>query len=273
MTNVFVDTTILTDALLKTGQDGRLARAALSRCNYSQMPQYAIKEFKAGPLSYYVWMANKLTTTKSFVESLRAVQRLSRGLQRNRTSTAIQALVEADTILLQQPAPLEAAYGPIANRDRVKADQVRLAIKKIIFDAWKNRRGAVNKVVNEYSCYTEVEIEENRGLIEIKGAACLCAPNCLMETDLRVKRNSLLALKRLLKSQDTTPARSKALKSIKKLLGSQANHLNDVDCRALGDMVFSLLCPEDSVILTTNLRDHETIAQLVGRRAVGPDKI
>jgi len=46
----FVDTTVLTDALLKVGEPRDRAKAAIARFVESLLPVYAIKEFQAGPL-------------------------------------------------------------------------------------------------------------------------------------------------------------------------------------------------------------------------------
>lgn len=46
--------------------------------------------------------------------------------------------------------------------------------------------------------------------------------------------------------------------------------LTDSQCRDLGDAVFALLAPHDSVILTTNLKDHEPLASALGKTAQLP---
>ncbi len=61
MTNAFVDTTVLTDATLKIGDVAKIAKIAIKRYGKTQLPVYAIKEFKAGPLKNFVWLHNLLT--------------------------------------------------------------------------------------------------------------------------------------------------------------------------------------------------------------------
>jgi len=41
-------------------------------------------------------------------------------------------------------------------------------------------------------------------------------------------------------------------------------------CRALGDAIFAFFCPENAVVLTTNLRDHERLAKSIGKMAEKP---
>ena len=61
--------------------------------------------------------------------------------------------------------------------------------------------------------------------------------------------------------------RSKALREIarKPKLG-----VTEEQCRALGDAVFAFFAPADSVILTTNLRDLQPLAEAVGKTAERP---
>ena len=56
MNKAVVDTTILTDVLLNTGEVRANALNAISHYDETYLPVYAIKEFKAGPLKNFVWM-------------------------------------------------------------------------------------------------------------------------------------------------------------------------------------------------------------------------
>jgi hypothetical protein len=79
----YVDTTVLTDALLKQGPQGAVARGALKTYSETILPVYAIREFKAGPLNYWVWLHNKLVLTKSVSKTLDAISAIV-GFQPNR---------------------------------------------------------------------------------------------------------------------------------------------------------------------------------------------
>src|SRR5690606_432649 len=100
MKAAFVDTTVLTDALLKTGGVANAARESLKRFERTELPVYAIKEFKAGPLKNFVWMHNKLVETRSFSGALKKLHAMSRTPRRYTTSTAIEALQEASELVL-----------------------------------------------------------------------------------------------------------------------------------------------------------------------------
>jgi hypothetical protein len=46
--------------------------------------------------------------------------------------------------------------------------------------------------------------------------------------------------------------------------------LDNGKCRSLGDAVFAFLAPADSVILTTNVKDHQPLAEALGKSAISP---
>jgi hypothetical protein len=41
-------------------------------------------------------------------------------------------------------------------------------------------------------------------------------------------------------------------------------------CRDLGDAIFAFFCPSNAVVLTTNLGDHEPLANAIGKKAEKP---
>ncbi len=95
MTTAYVDTTVLTDAVLKPGVQARRAVGAIRAFERSELPVYAIKEFKAGPLHNYVWLHNKLALTKSLAKSLEAISHMAATPRRNLLRTALEGLTVA----------------------------------------------------------------------------------------------------------------------------------------------------------------------------------
>ena len=43
--------------------------------------------------------------------------------------------------------------------------------------------------------------------------------------------------------------------------------MSDKTCRDLGDAVYAFFAPPDSVVLTTNIRDHRPLAEALGKQA------
>src|ERR1700729_967557 len=122
MAKAFVETTVLADALLKP-EAGKTAREALRKYEVTELPEYALKEFKAGPLKNVVWFHNKLVTTSSFVKAIDALQKMSLSPKRYTTATALEALREAakktGSITMSE---MVRSYGPTATQDAVLTD-------------------------------------------------------------------------------------------------------------------------------------------------------
>src|SRR5438552_3179011 len=95
MSKAFVDTTVFTDVALKTRPYNKSSADSLKRYSETELPTYAIKEFKAGPLSHYAWLHNKFATLKSFANTLDALHRMSMSPRKYRTATALEALRDA----------------------------------------------------------------------------------------------------------------------------------------------------------------------------------
>ncbi len=137
----FVDTTILTDVLLKPHVKGKIAKESLSKFKETELPVYAIKEFKAGPLNNFKWIHDKLAITGSFTDSLEALHRMSMTPKRYTTSTAIEALREAAVTLKGVTNQiLVDKYGAKASPDATLCAIFRASIKTSIFKSWKARR-------------------------------------------------------------------------------------------------------------------------------------
>ena len=180
MAKAFLDTTILTDTLLKPGGASEAARRALNRFQSTQLPVYAIKEFKGGPLRNFVWMHNRLAQGP-LEDALAALQSLSRTPQRYMTATAIEALRAAvrseDGATL---AALERGYGPRANVNEVVRDRWRLAIKVAVFRAWGRRRSVASETVQPLECYKEIAPFESRGVIQMGPTRCTPLRECCL---------------------------------------------------------------------------------------------
>jgi len=92
MTKAVLDTTILTNILLKPQAEGKVARQALRNYGQTLLPQYAVKEFKAGPLRNYIWLYNKVLSCDSWIDAVATIPLLFR--QANKMQTAMQAMVQ-----------------------------------------------------------------------------------------------------------------------------------------------------------------------------------
>lgn len=273
MSKAFIDTTVYTDALLKSGEIKKAAITALKHFDITEIPVYAIKEFKAGPLKNFAWMHNKLATTASYENSMAALHAMSRTPKRYTTSTAIEALKEAaSSIAKQTPTSLGAKYGEIASIDKILCDEMRITIKTIIIKAWKKRRKITTNVVNPLHCYKEVAPFEHRELIELDPIKCDNKIECALAPILRAHLLELEKMKTSISDSDKKENVNRC-KALKEICRKPKSDITEKECKYLGDAIFVLLAPQDSTILTTNINDYKPLANALGKVVKRPQDL
>jgi hypothetical protein len=270
MSKAYVDTSVLTDVLLKRRwPSGIKAEAALKTYSVTQLPQYAVKEFKKGPLSVFVWLHNKLVTTRSLAHTIAAIQRIAPTPQRYRVSTVLEALAEVMRATgTVTPGELVEKYGEAAQSDRVNCDEYRLALKALIYRAWARHRQVTSAVVQPLSCYTLAKPFEDRGLLSLEPRRCRPAHECCLGVSMRAELSALAALRKAVDRQPAKPENTRRSRSLASLLAHKP--MTERMCDDLGDAILVFFAPSDSVILTTNTRDFEPLAGAVGKSVESP---
>lgn len=272
MSNAFIDTTILTNILLKSGQLQESAKRALARYEKTLLPVYAIKEFKAGPLRNFIYAHNKLATTGSFASTIEAFQKLSLTPQRYKTATSLEALSQAEHSFAKNTLKeWSVKYGEDAEIDKVQCDEARLALRMRILIAWKRRRSIFDETVFPLDCYEEVSpFEDANKLIQDKPIKCRDGAKCSIKDLLLSNEADLKKIRDAIDSNSAKKEDRNRLKVIKKIIKHPRSELTDKECRYLGDAVFACLAPKNSVILTTNVNDHEPIANALDKKVESP---
>lgn len=255
----FVDTTILADVLLKTGPLHETAKSALKRFDRTSLPVYAIKEWKRGQLATYILYHNHLARTRSWSETNQIIARWFGSPRRLSTAR------EADAIAVLRIPPKVS----VQNWDLELAEHYRFALKTLIYEAWEQRREFTTETIFNLDCYVEAAPRDKRnGEIDPAPQDCSGDRECCLAGSLRERREMLVKLR------ESIPAAGRENNARAKALGRLISHPNlpfdRKQCRALGDAYFSIFAPDDSVILTTNLKDHQPLAAAVGKTAVGP---
>jgi len=270
MSKAYVDTTVLANALLKRRSPAGLeAEAALKRYSVTQLPEYAIKEFKKGPLSVFVWVHNKLVSTRSVADTVAAIQRVSPTPQRYRVSTALEALSGAMRATgAQTPNELLEKYGEAAKSDRVNCDEYRLALKPLIYRAWTRHRRVTSAVVQPLSCYTMAKPFEDRGLLRLEPKKCQPEHECCLAASMRADPAALKALKTTVDKQAPKAENTRRSGALASLLANRP--MTEKMCDDLGDAVLAFFAPSDSVILTSNTRDFGPLAGALGKSVERP---
>jgi hypothetical protein len=273
-TSAFVDTSVLTDVLLKPGASRAQAVAALSKFDETLLPVYAIKEFRAGPLRYFAWTHNVLVNEKSFSRAMFRVHAVSRTPQRYLNSTSIEAIAIATQAALgtKTTAEVQAQYGPNVTMDNVAADELRIALRSLIWKAWRKRRRVTSRIVNPLSCYGEPDPVEENGLIVVGDGRCTLEPSCALAPEFRKRIGDTRALRDAVQAQGEGREHQRRYQALRELARTNRS-LDNSKCRSLGDAVFVFLAPAGSVILTTNINDHQPLAQALGKSAASPSDV
>lgn len=273
MPKAFIETTVLTDVLLKkNSESGIQAVAALRRFDATELPVYAIKEFQAGPLKNFIWFHNVLAVTRSFSRSLAKLQKMAMTPRRYQVATALEALHGATERSLKDATfkDLSAQYGALANADTVLGESFRLSLKATILRGWRQRRKVTTSVVEPLSCYAERGIDEYQG--QLDAAMCRCSPEreCCLAAKLRAQPGQLRALRQSVQSQDQKPENLRRARVLRTLYRTPNRGMTSEMCRDLGDAYFAFFAPRDSIILSTNLKDVGPLATALGKKSERP---
>jgi hypothetical protein len=266
-----VDTTVLTDALLKPGPRSDRARQSLARYDETLLPAYAIREFKAGPFRAFLWLHNKYAFLGSHEQAVGAIQKISRGWQPNLVSTALEALQIAAQNFANSLGELVREYTPSADPDKVIADRYRLALKRIIYLAWRERRRITTRVTHELACFVEGELTVENSRVEVARFGCSPDSPCGLQDHLRPHLPEIRALL----SSNAFDGEKSEIQKRRKVLKDFARKPNDPikegTCRRIGDAAFVLLAPKGATILTTNPVDFVPMAKVLGKIVETPD--
>jgi hypothetical protein len=265
MTDAFIETTVLTNYLLKKDGSELAARAAIAKYSAAVVHQFAWKEFKRGPLKNFVWAFNKLADTRSFLDTLAALQRMSLSPHKYITATAIQALHTAfkDWFAGTTLTDLQLQYGQKADPDAVHADALRLELKRAIVSSWNQRTTLFGGQQAKLSCYPDADLTENGLRLEVDPRDCPRGTDCCFKSRLAGRQQDVGIAKDALPAdgRKETKERYRVLRQIEK---HPSTLMSPADCRRFGDAYFVLFCPAGAVILTTNVRDIQGMADALG---------
>src|SRR5437016_715638 len=265
MSKAYVETTILTNVLLKPGSTKEAAaKLALGRYDETLLPVYSIKEWKAGPLDHYSYFHDKLVQTRSLAHTFAAINSLNPIKEGRRKSTsweALEAAAHLDSVKTQK-----ALEGP---GDEELADRYRLALSSLIIRSWQKRRKVTTNTIQDLECYTEAEpkIDKKSGFFDLTPKECSGDRHCCLWDELKLdaNRDLLRALRDAIPETSTRYEDRHRRKVLKQLINTPKIPLDRNECRWLGDAVFAFFCPQDAVILTTNVSDHQPLAKAIGK--------
>jgi hypothetical protein len=261
MTDAFVETTVLTNLLLKKDGSETAAATAIAKYAGAIVHHFAWKEFKRGPLKNFVWAYNKLADTGSFLDTVAALQRMSLTPRRYLTATAIQAVHTAFTAMFSSSplAALQVGYGEKANPDRLLADAMRLELKRAIVSSWTKRRTLFGGPQEVLPCYPDADLAEKGTRIDVDPRDCPRGTDCCLRERLTGKQKRLANAKDALPKEDRKETRER-YRVLRQLEKHPHSLMTPEDCQRFGDAYFVLFCPDGAELLTTNVRDIQPMA-------------
>lgn len=266
MTDAYIETTVLTDLLLKpNSKKQKRAKAALGRYDATLLPVYSIKEWKAGPLDTFAYIHDKLVQTQSLADTLQTISELP--ILSYRRSTSMEAIAAAGKTAKSRPKRFT-ALGP---SDKDHADSYRLSLVSLILRSWKKRRKISTQVVEDLPCYLEAAPRvRSDGFLDLNPQLCEEDQECCLASALRSNPKLLEALRDAIPSTSTRKEDQRRRQALKQLIKHPRELVTRSVCRDLGDAIFAFFCPASAVILTTNLRDHVPLAKAIGKTAEKP---
>ncbi len=272
MTTAFLETTVLTDLLLKKDGSEKNASALLGSFSVVVVPQFAWKEFKRGPLANFRWAHNKLADTMSYAESMAALQRMSRSPRRYLTSTAIQALHTAFVTTFRGVpwSELGRTYGKDVDADLLIADALRLKLKQLIFHSWSQRKSLFGGQTYILTCYPDREIKESKPLLNIVPVDCPNGEECCLKAPLVARANDIAIVRTALASDDGRQETVRRRQFLRQMERRPDLRMGNRQCQQFGDAYFVLFCPQGAVIITTNERDIKPMADALGISVANP---
>jgi len=270
MTKAFLDTTIIVNILLKRNELHDRCRAALQRFDSASFPAYALKEMKAGPLHAWIWLHNRCVTDRSYERVVRAIHAMARTRQKNLADSALEAVAETGASKRMKMGSLVEKYGASATEDVVHCDRMRLGLQRRITQAWRQPFALEADISNPLPCFEIGEFTIKRGLIEFARLSCDWKRGCEIAAQMSREPEKVVALRKVTESDPSRRESNKRSQSLRHIVRTPNRPMNDNQCRAIGDAVFAFFTPADSVILTTNIKDHRPLAAALGKRAEEP---
>jgi hypothetical protein len=203
--------------------------------------------------------------TQSLADALQAIAALPRLGYLRATST--EALAAAGQVAKKQPK----SYVGLGTTDKETADSYRLALVSIIIRSRQKRRRVTSQVVDDLPCYLEAAPRVGKnGLFDLDPRLCDRDQECCLAAELKSKPELLEALRSAIPQNSIRREEQERRQALKQLIKHPKEFVTRETCRDLGDAVFAFFCPNNAVVLTTNLRDHEPLARAIGKKAKKP---
>jgi hypothetical protein len=273
----FIDTTLIVAVAeeQKTLIADTLQHAALNAP--AEVPHYALREFLAGVINTICNAHNRLLDSENPAEAFLSVLSLPTYAGRTRDGQ-IKALADAlgNALSTQTKANNEPKFIGVR---RDMCHHLLLTAQR----QWKRAKSIKPFIqVQPLGCFIGGDLDlDEKGYVVGPGGSFQCDKNarCSAAQYLHDKESDVKKIVAFLNPTSDSAAvplkresqtRRKALKN---LLAEGPIKFDKGGCRAIGDAYFAVMCPPGSHVLTTNLVDHVSLCESLGKEAKKPSAL
>jgi hypothetical protein len=266
----FLDTTVLADALMKPNGEGQVARDSFKKFSECLIPQYAIKEFKAGVLRNYVWLHTKAVLLASYGDVVHSLTKM--WAKRNLSATALRAFADFEnSISKRMPSDLGSKF-PGQTIGQIQKAELETWLRTLIFRSWRKRH-KIGTVLRPLDCYFDTDLKLRvDGVIDDKPVRC-GVEDCCLRVQLVVRKTDIAKMLAVFDELPTKAETGKRKEALKHLYRTPNRYLTEKQCVSLGDAVFALQCPSEATLLTTNIADHLPLGRALGVVVKKPSEV
>jgi hypothetical protein len=266
-----VETTILTDFLLKRDGSQLAAKHLMDKYSEVLIPHFSWKEMKRGPLAAFVWFHNKLSQTGDFSVTLIALQKISRTPKKYFTATSIQAIHSAFVNLFGQSNLVKGGHGLSGEElNKLISRSLRVETRRIVESAWRKRDELGGGIHHRLICYPDAELRFSKELLDIDPRDCKKGVKCCLHAEILLNDSRVDTIRNAIDRNDNRKELVDRRQTLRAATKHRSSPLNKDDCRKIGDAYFVIFCPPGYDIITTNSRDIEPMARSVGIDVVNP---
>ena len=266
----FLETSVMIDLLFRGGRRRTVVLEALRAYESTCSSEYVKMEIKRGALNNYVLLYNKTIELANISDVGEYVARFASGPKRNTLGTMLGAMNDfqraAETGLGRK-----FGEGPASkNGTKILASFLRLRI----LGFWKAFERALNRIVNDVECYTNIYrlpppyLKKETEIIDNKLQNCdhykpgICRIGEFLSKNAEPYHAIRLALEKIDKPDGET---SKRVSSIRRTFRRLDRMVLRKQCWEIGDGVIVVECPPSACLLTKNEKHFAPMCKALGR--------
>jgi hypothetical protein len=270
VTGCFLDTTVLVNLCDSEKPDYPSTEAFVQGHQPAEVPDYAAREVLAGLVHNCCILYNTLRACRTHGEALLAILKMPPVAGRKRELALKELAARVEKIFTAD----EVGSSEDHKREHLQDIAIRI---QTLWDGAKSPRNVTR--IQPLHCFNGGELErgsagEFRGPNDTFDCLAMnknCAAAAYLCDDATMLSKMITALDAVGgQLGDSEKRETKSRRRILRDLKLKGPGLTKPQCRALGDAYFAAMCPEGSLIATTNLNDFEPLCNALGRQVRKP---